>query len=151
MSYMNLDIAKPKNPIKRKDVYVFPVTSADQIIVDEDANKRLDAKLGELMPKSGGFFTGDISFNAWGGVAFNSTNGIAYRLVADEWGQLVIQKYEKGNWVADMLNFGGGAGNEIYQNGGTTASGWNFKNISVVNSDWSSIDSKTNCIRMLRK
>ena len=216
---MNLDIAKPKNPIKRKDVYVFPVTSADQIIVDEDANKRLDAKLGELMPKSGGtftgwvefaeqmatvfksgtgglkiasadnyayiqtvdrnngwinnllqidtttgavvggelmpkgggFFTGDISFNAWGGVALNSTNGIAYRLVADEWGQLVIQKYEKGNWVADMLNFGGGAGNEIYQNVGTIASGWNFKNISVVNSDWSSIDSKTNCIRMLRK
>lgn len=106
---------------------------------------------GELMPKSGGTFTGDISFNAWGGVALNSTNGIAYRLVADEWGQLVIQKYEKGNWVADMLNFGGGAGNEIYQSGGALSSGWNFKNISVSNSDWSSIDSKTACIRMLRK
>lgn len=41
MSYLNLDTVKPSKPIKRGDVYVFPVTTVDQIIVDENTDARL--------------------------------------------------------------------------------------------------------------
>lgn len=62
MSYLGLDVVKPAKPVKRKDTYVFPVTSADQVIVDEDSNERLctlqivsfDTSTGELVTKTVG-------------------------------------------------------------------------------------------------
>ena len=62
MSYFGLDVAKPVKPVKRKDVYVFPVTAADQIVVDEENNERLrtlqivsfDKTTGELVTKTVG-------------------------------------------------------------------------------------------------
>lgn len=62
MSYLGLDVAKPVKPVKRKDVYVFPVTAASQIIVDEENNERLktlqivsfDTATGELVTKTVG-------------------------------------------------------------------------------------------------
>lgn len=62
MSYLGLDVAKPVKPVKRKDVYVFPVTAADQIIVDEENNERLktlqvvsfNKATGELVTKTVG-------------------------------------------------------------------------------------------------
>ena len=62
MSYLGLDVAKPAKPVKRKDVYVFPVTSCDQIIVNEENNERLktlqivsfNTSTGELVTKTVG-------------------------------------------------------------------------------------------------
>ena len=48
MSYLGLETVKPTKPMKRGDLYSFPVTTVDQIITDEDTNERLPEYLDNL-------------------------------------------------------------------------------------------------------
>ena len=48
MSYLGLVTVKPTKPMKRGDLYSFPVTTVDQIITDEDTNERLPEYLDNL-------------------------------------------------------------------------------------------------------
>ena len=57
MAYNGLETAKPTKPIQRGDLFIFPKTTADQIITDEDTDERLPDTLGKKMDKSGGNFT----------------------------------------------------------------------------------------------
>lgn len=52
MAYLGLETQKPAKPLKQKTKYVFPKTTSDQVIVDEDTDKRLDETLEELERKS---------------------------------------------------------------------------------------------------
>lgn len=41
MSYLGLETVKPIKPMKRGDLYSFPITTIDQIVTDEKTNERL--------------------------------------------------------------------------------------------------------------
>lgn len=41
MSYLGLETVKPTKPMKRGDLYSFPITTIDQIVTDEETNERL--------------------------------------------------------------------------------------------------------------
>lgn len=41
MSYLGLETVKPTKPMKRGDLYSFPITTIDQIVTDEKTNERL--------------------------------------------------------------------------------------------------------------
>lgn len=48
MSYLGLETIKPTKPIKRGDLFVFPKTTADQVLMDEDTEKTLSEEFAEL-------------------------------------------------------------------------------------------------------
>lgn len=43
--YLGMEVAKPNKPIARGDLYIFPITSADQVVIDENTDKRLGTVL----------------------------------------------------------------------------------------------------------
>lgn len=45
MSYLGLETVKPIKPMKRGDLYLFPITTIDQIVTDEETNERLSEYL----------------------------------------------------------------------------------------------------------
>lgn len=45
MSYLGLETVKPIKPMKRGDLYSFPITTIDQIVTDEETNERLSEYL----------------------------------------------------------------------------------------------------------
>lgn len=49
MSYLGLETVKPTKPMKRGDLYSFPITTIDQIITDEATDERLPEYLDNLI------------------------------------------------------------------------------------------------------
>ena len=47
-NYLGMETVKPSKPIKRGDLYVFPKTTASQVIVDENTDERLDGTINSF-------------------------------------------------------------------------------------------------------
>ena len=82
-NYLGMETVKPSKPIKRGDLYVFPKTTASQVIVNEDTDDRLDKTIG-CFSNANLLVNGDFKINQRGKTSYdNSKSSIVYTV--DRW------------------------------------------------------------------